>query len=588
MNAAPDADSSSGIRGEAAEWAVVGGGVGGRPTAPGRLAEALAEALGGELVADGEGLAAALSAGGRRHVVYAPTRRAGGPPEEAAAAVLAALAAAPVERVVVLSSAEVYGPHHHNDLYFAEDAYPARPHANRLAVRWRRFEAAAESAFAGRRERLVVLRPAPVPLAGGEDFWSRFLLGRGPAATLPGHDPTIQLLALDDLVAAVRRAAAAPGGGPYNVVPAGAVPVRRALRLAGRRRLALPRLAQEAARRLARTAEPAERLGYLRYGWTADGGRAAAELGFTAGATSAQAAAAAAGRPLPEPPPGFDAFGYDPEYVAAFGRTLFRFLHDAWWRIEVRGLENVPRRGRAVLAGVHRGFMPWDGVMSLHHLVREVGRPPRFMLHPTLLKFPFLFNYMTKLGGVPACQANADRILGADGLLAIFPEGIRGAFTPYRRAYKLGKFGRDEYVRMALRNRAPIVPFVTVGSAEIYPILARLDWGWLKRYLEWPYLPITPTFPWLPVPLPSKWHTRWLEPLHVEEMHGPEAADDPEVVKRLSREVRRRMTEAIGEMLVRRRSIWYGTVFDDEPAERRERKPAEAAEAAAVGTPGPR
>ncbi|HEX2163730.1 MAG TPA: lysophospholipid acyltransferase family protein, partial [Thermoanaerobaculia bacterium] len=268
------------------------------------------------------------------------------------------------------------------------------------------------------------------------------------------------------------------------------------------------------------------------------------------------------------PPPAFDDFGYDPAYVAAFGRTLFRFLHDAWWRVEVRGLGNVPREGGALLAGVHRGFMPWDGVMALHLLVRETGRPPRFLLHPTLLKFPFLFDFMTKLGGVPACRANADRVLGAGGLLAIFPEGIRGAFTPYRRAYRLGKFGRDEYVRMALANRAPIVPFVTVGSAETFPILARFEWGWARRYLEWPHFPITPTFPLLPLPLPSKWHTRYLEPLHVEEDYGPEAADDPRVVHRIGVEVRRRMAVAIGEMLVRRRSIWVGSVFDPPPGRR--------------------
>jgi 1-acyl-sn-glycerol-3-phosphate acyltransferase/nucleoside-diphosphate-sugar epimerase len=568
-------------------WAVVGGGVVGLPAAPGRLAEALTEALGAELLGAGDGLVASLAAGGPRVVVYAPTRRAGGPSETAAEAVLSSLAAAPVERVVVLSSAEVYDPHHHNDLY-AGEGHPPRPHVNPIAARWRRFEAAAEGAFAARRERLVVLRPAAVPLAGGEDFWSRLLLGGRLAATLPGHDPTIQLLALDDLAAAVRRAgAAATGGGPYNVVPAGAIPLRRALRLAGARRLAVPRVLQEAARRLARTAEPPERLAYLRYGWTASGERAAAELGFEARATSAEAVAAAAGRPLAAPGPAaarggatprdHDDYGYDPDYVAAFGRTLFRFLHDAYWRIEVRGLEHVPRRGRALLAGVHRGFMPLDGVMALHLLVRETGRPPRFLLHPTLLKFPFLFNFMTKLGGVPACRQNADRVLGGDGLLAIFPEGIRGAFTPYRRAYRLGKFGRDEFVRMALRNKAPIVPFVTVGSAEIFPILGRLRWGWLKRYTEWPCLPLTPTFPLLPLPLPSKWHTRYLEPLHVEEEYGPEAADDPEVVARISREVRRRMTGAIGEMLVRRRSIWAGTVFDDEPAE-----------AAAVRTLSPR
>jgi 1-acyl-sn-glycerol-3-phosphate acyltransferase len=254
----------------------------------------------------------------------------------------------------------------------------------------------------------------------------------------------------------------------------------------------------------------------------------------------------------------------DPEYIARRGRDLFRFLHDLYWRVEVRGLEHVPRAGRVVLAGVHRGFMPFDGVMALHLLAKETGRYPRFLLHPTLLKFPFLFDFMTRLGGVPACRENADRILEREGMVGIYPEGIRGAFTPYRRAYRLGRFGRDEYVRMALRNRAPIVPFVTVGSAEIFPILGRLDWGWWKRLTEWPYFPIAPPFPLLPVPLPSKWHTRFLEPLDVAERYGPEDADDPEVVRLLSLEVRQRMADAIAAMLARRRSVFYGSVFDDD------------------------
>ena len=37
---------------------------------------------------------------------------------------------------------------------------------------------------------------------------------------------------------------------------------------------------------------------------------------------------------------------------------------------------------------------------------------------------------------------------------------------------------------MALRNRAPIVPFVTVGSAEIYPILFRVNSKLVRRVLE--------------------------------------------------------------------------------------------------------
>jgi 1-acyl-sn-glycerol-3-phosphate acyltransferase len=173
---------------------------------------------------------------------------------------------------------------------------------------------------------------------------------------------------------------------------------------------------------------------------------------------------------------------------------------------------------------------------------------------------------MIKLGGMIACQENADWVLANEGMLGMFPEGIQGAFTMYRDAYKLGRFGRDEYVKMALRNRAPIAPFVTVGSAEIYPILARVNSKLVRRVAEWPFLPITPTFPLPGLPLPSKWHTWFLEPLPVQLRYPPEAADDPATVREISREVRGRMEEAIHEMLRRRRSIFRGSVFAEETA----------------------
>ena len=223
---------------------------------------------------------------------------------------------------------------------------------------------------------------------------------------------------------------------------------------------------------------------------------------------------------------------------------------------------NVPRQGRAVLTGIHRGFMPWDGVMALHLIARELGRHPRFLIHPCLVKFPFLANYMTKLGGILACQENADWVLGQEELLGMFPEGIHGAFTMYRDAYRLGKFGRDEYVKMALRQGAPIVPFVTVGSAEIYPILGRIDSKLVRRVAEWPFLPLAPNFPLPGLPLPSKWHTRFLEPLPVGDLHPPEAAEDPELVRAISREVRARMEAAIQDMLARRKSIFRGAIFE--------------------------
>ena len=251
----------------------------------------------------------------------------------------------------------------------------------------------------------------------------------------------------------------------------------------------------------------------------------------------------------------------DRDYIESWGKTLFDFLCRYYWRIESRGLEHVPLQGRAILVGTHRGFMPWDAIMTLHLIVRNTGRVPRFLCHPGLLKFRVIANFITRLGGVLACRENADRILAADELLGVLPEGVQGAFSLYRDAYKIAGFGRDDFVKMALRHRAPIIPFVIVGNAEILPMFARIKSRWWTRHFEWPYLPIS-TFPIVPVPLPSKWHLRFLAPMNVHEDYSPAAALDRSVVKAISLKVRTAMQCALDEMLARRRSIFWGSVFD--------------------------
>jgi 1-acyl-sn-glycerol-3-phosphate acyltransferase len=468
--------------------------------------------------------------------VYLPRRREGRPDLAEAAAFFRAAVGVP--RLVVVSSAAAHAPHHHN-LGYVEESYRSQG-PNPVAEAWRELEALVPE------EKTIVLRPAPLAARDGGDLFSSLLSGRA-AVVPPGYDPALQILAPEDLAEAVALAVERGAGKPgvYNVAPRGAVSVRGALRLAGARRLPL-----------GWAGGPLE---YLRHNWTVSGRRIERELGFVPRKSSAEAVLAAYGGTGEAPE--FDDFGLDTGYISAYERTLFKFLHDLYWRIEYQGLENVPREGGAVLTGVHRGFMPWDGVMALVGVRRATGRIPRFLIHPCLIKPPFLANYMTKLGGIVACQDNADWVLGRGDLLGMFPEGIHGAFTPYKTAYKLGKFGRDEYVKMALRNGVPLVPFVTVGSAEIYPILGRLDWKWVKRATEWLYLPLAPNFPFPGLPLPSKWHTRFLEPVHVERQYGPEAADDPAVVRAISREVRARMQAAIDGMLARRKSIFRGSIF---------------------------
>ncbi len=506
-------------------------------------------------------------------VVYCPPLAAGKrtiPDLEDAEAVFQECANAGIKRAVVLSSAAVYGASHHNPGLVRETRPSPRGGKDQIATRWADLEGLALIYLGGHPGiKLTILRPVALPVRGGSDYFSR-LFGSRVAVTFPGYDPSLQVLSLDDLAEAVKCVIEKSEGGTYNVAPDGVAPLRAALRLSGSHRIPVPRGLQRAVRSLLgplKLARPIDQLDYIRYSWTVSNNKMKQELGFTPARSTVEAltefARSRGSRARRKQLRESDDFGMDKEYIAAYGRGLFRFLHDHYWRIEVDGLEGVPREGRVVLVGVHRGLMPWDGVMALHLFARKLGRYPRFLIHPTLIKFPFLFNFMTKLGGMVACQDNADYVLERDGVLGIFPEGIHGAFAFYKNAYNLGRFGRDEFVKMALRNNAPIVPFVTVGSAEIFPILKKIDWRWWKRYSEWPCLPITPTFPLLPVPLPSKWHTQFLAPMHIEKRHPPEDADDPVIVRMISNEVRAKMEKAISEILDKRKSIFYGSVFKE-------------------------
>jgi 1-acyl-sn-glycerol-3-phosphate acyltransferase len=187
-------------------------------------------------------------------------------------------------------------------------------------------------------------------------------------------------------------------------------------------------------------------------------------------------------------------------------------------------------------------------MMTLHGVRSRTGRVPRFLVHPGLLKFPFFFNLFRRLGGLLACREHMDHVLARGGVLGVFPEGVEGAFRLYRDAYRIDRFRRNAFVRAAIRHRAVIVPFVTAGSAEASPILAKIEWDWWRKRTLWPAFPITPTLLPLPIPLPSKWRTRFLPPV------DPGTRDDSASVRRVSGDIRTQMQAALTELAAARRS----------------------------------
>ena len=164
---------------------------------------------------------------------------------------------------------------------------------------------------------------------------------------------------------------------------------------------------------------------------------------------------------------------------------------------------------------------------------------------------------MRKVGGVPASPHNATRILEQDGLMMVFPEGVKGTGKPFAERYRLQRFGRGGFVEIALRTGSPIVPVAVVGSEEIYPKIA--DSALLARAVGAPFVPITPTFPWLGalglIPLPSKWRIEFCEPIDLSGL-GPEDAEDRRIVFELSEQVRETIQQKLYENLVKRGSAF--------------------------------
>jgi 1-acyl-sn-glycerol-3-phosphate acyltransferase len=255
-----------------------------------------------------------------------------------------------------------------------------------------------------------------------------------------------------------------------------------------------------------------------------------------------------------------DDFGFDRKFTETL-RPLFEFLYTVWWRVETTGLEHVPGLGPGLIVANHSGVLPYDGLMvnvAVRH-EHPARRDCRMLALDMFALLPFLAPMLARSGAVRASQENGERLLRRGELVGVFPEGVKGVGKHFRRRYKLARFGRGGFVRLALRTRAPIIPCAVVGAEEIHPVLAKANW--VGKPFGLPYFPITPTFPALGplgfVPLPTKWSLDFADPVPMD-AYGPEAAEDPILVNHLSEQIRGTVQKMIDGRLARRRSIWFG------------------------------
>ncbi|HET6614110.1 MAG TPA: lysophospholipid acyltransferase family protein [Kofleriaceae bacterium] len=256
-----------------------------------------------------------------------------------------------------------------------------------------------------------------------------------------------------------------------------------------------------------------------------------------------------------------DDYGRDPVQSSRI-EPLIDLLYRRYFRVSVTGIDNIPGAGRALVVANHSGILPYDGALLMHAVKKEhpARRELRPLIEDLVFHFPYLGVFMNRIGGVRACQENAQRLLEQDQLVAVFPEGEKGVGKLYRERYKLQRFGRGGFIKLALRTRTPVVPVAIVGAEEAHPMMAKVTW--LARAMGLPFLPITPTFPLLGplglLPLPAKWKITVGEPMDIAGEHGPEAAADRVLVAHLAESVRGRIQRMIDDTVSERRSVVFG------------------------------
>ena len=255
-----------------------------------------------------------------------------------------------------------------------------------------------------------------------------------------------------------------------------------------------------------------------------------------------------------------DEFGFDPELQDRVLLEPFRWLYEKWFRVETRGLENVPDTGGALVVANHSGTIALDAVMTQVALLdhHPAQRRLRMLGADLVFKLPFVGEYARKAGSTLACAQDAQRLLDNGELVGVWPEGFKGIGKPFSERYKLQRFGRGGFVSAALRAGVPIIPTAIIGAEETYPMIGEART--VARMVGLPYVPITPTFPWLGplglVPLPSKWIIKFGEPIHTDEFDEA-AADDPMLVFNLTDEVRETIQQQLYRLLVQRRSVFF-------------------------------
>jgi 1-acyl-sn-glycerol-3-phosphate acyltransferase len=153
-----------------------------------------------------------------------------------------------------------------------------------------------------------------------------------------------------------------------------------------------------------------------------------------------------------------------PQWTINFMRPVVSVGSRLFWRLELKGLENIPQDTGLIVAANHQSYGDpfW--------LAIPIKRPVRFLAWSEAFSWPIVGKAITLLGawplqieGSPAAIRRSLTWLRDGGVVVIFPEGRRG--LPDGSIIRM----KGGAVRLALEAGVPILPVTIRGANRVWP-----------------------------------------------------------------------------------------------------------------------
>ncbi len=146
------------------------------------------------------------------------------------------------------------------------------------------------------------------------------------------------------------------------------------------------------------------------------------------------------------------------------GHCNFNKLFKTYWKYPVRGKENFPEYGGALVISNHQSELdPFLVGSAVHRKVQWLSKAENF-------KIPIFKSFITPFGTIPLKRGQKDEealqnvrnVLEGGGCVGMFPEGTRSSDGT------LGEF-RSGAARLILETGVPYVPCAIIGAYKVFP-----------------------------------------------------------------------------------------------------------------------